>query len=458
MKIIILGAGQVGASTAEILSREDNDITLVDHNAEVVDALGERHDFRAVTGQASSPEVLLDAGVEDVDMLLAVTNSDETNMIACQIAHSLFNTPTKIARVRSTDYLAHPNLFCNGAIPIDVIISPEQVVTDEIMRLIEHPGALQVIDLANGKIRLVGLRAYFGGALVGKELSELANHLPASSSRIAVIYRNENAIIPNGKTVIESDDEVFFIATRDDIRAMMQELRSAEKVGRRVIIAGAGNIGFRLAKSLEETGFRVKLIERDPVRADRVSALLEDTMVLKGDAADEEMLREENIDSTELFCALTNDDEANILSAMLAKELGAHRTMAIVNRAAYIDLIQRDRVDIAISPRLATVSALLSHVRRGDVKAAHSLRRGVAEVIEVVAHGDRSTSKVVGRSLGDIRLPADSTIGALLRSDKLINLDDDSVIEEGDHVVIFVMDKRRIPEVENLFQVSAAFF
>jgi len=458
MKIIILGAGQVGASTAEILSREDNDITLVDHNAEVVDALGERHDFRAVTGQASSPEVLLDAGVEDVDMLLAVTNSDETNMIACQIAHSLFNTPTKIARVRSTDYLAHPNLFCNGAIPIDVIISPEQVVTDEIMRLIEHPGALQVIDLANGKIRLVGLRAYFGGALVGKELSELANHLPASSSRIAVIYRNENAIIPNGKTVIESDDEVFFIATRDDIRAMMQELRSAEKVGRRVIIAGAGNIGFRLAKALEETGFRVKLIERDPVRADRVSALLEDTVVLKGDAADEEMLREENIDSTELFCALTNDDEANILSAMLAKELGARRTMAIVNRAAYIDLIQRDRVDIAISPRLATVSALLSHVRRGDVKAAHSLRRGVAEVIEVVAHGDRSTSKVVGRSLGDIRLPADSTIGALLRSDKLINLDDDSVIEEGDHVVIFVMDKRRIPEVENLFQVSAAFF
>jgi len=458
MKIIILGAGQVGASTAEILSREDNDITLVDHNAEVVDALGERHDFRAVTGQASSPEVLLDAGVEDVDMLLAVTNSDETNMIACQIAHSLFNTPTKIARVRSTDYLAHPNLFCNGAIPIDVIISPEQVVTDEIMRLIEHPGALQVIDLANGKIRLVGLRAYFGGALVGKELSELANHLPASSSRIAVIYRNENAIIPNGKTVIESDDEVFFIATRDDIRAMMQELRSAEKVGRRVIIAGAGNIGFRLAKSLEETGFRVKLIERDPVRADRVSALLEDTMVLKGDAADEELLQEENIDSTELFCALTNDDEANILSAMLAKELGARRTMAIVNRAAYIDLIQRDRVDIAISPRLATVSALLSHVRRGDVKAAHSLRRGVAEVIEVVAHGDRSTSKVVGRALGDIRLPADSTIGALLRSDKLINLDDDSVIEEGDHVVIFVMDKRRIPEVENLFQVSAAFF
>ncbi|MDD9874131.1 MAG: Trk system potassium transporter TrkA [Gammaproteobacteria bacterium] len=458
MKIIILGAGQVGASTAEVLSREENDITLVDHHTEVLDTLQDRLDIRIIHGQASSPEVLLQAGVEDADMLLAVTNSDETNMIACQIAHSLFNTPTKIARVRSPDYLAHPNLFCNGAIPIDVIISPEQVVTDEILRLIEHPGALQVIDFAAGKIRLVGLRAYYGGALVGHELSELANHLPTISTRIAAIYRHDRAIIPNGKTVIEADDEVFFIATRDDIRAVMQELRSLQEVGKRVIIAGAGNIGFRLAQSLEETGFQVKLIERDAARARRVSEQLEDTVVLQGDAADEELLRQENIDAMELFCALTNEDEANILSAMLAKRLGARRAMAIVNRSAYIDLIQSSVLDIAISPRLATVSALLSHVRRGDVKAAHSLRRGVAEVIEVVAHGDRSTSKIVGRPLRDVKLPPDATIGAVRRDDKLLALDGDSVIEEGDHVVIFVIDKRQIPAVENLFQVSAVFF
>jgi len=458
MKIIILGAGQVGASTAEVLSREENDITLVDHHTEVLDTLQDRLDIRIIHGQASSPEVLLQAGVEDADMLLAVTNSDETNMIACQIAHSLFNTPTKIARVRSPDYLAHPNLFCNGAIPIDVIISPEQVVTDEILRLIEHPGALQVIDFAAGKIRLVGLRAYYGGALVGHELSELANHLPTISTRIAAIYRHDRAIIPNGKTVIEADDEVFFIATRDDIRAVMQELRSLQEVGKRVIIAGAGNIGFRLAQSLEETGFQVKLIERDAARARRVSEQLEDTVVLQGDAADEELLRQENIDAMELFCALTNEDEANILSAMLAKRLGARRAMAIVNRSAYIDLIQSSVLDIAISPRLATVSALLSHVRRGDVKAAHSLRRGVAEVIEVVAHGDRSTSKIVGRPLRDVKLPPDATIGAVMRDDKLLALDGDSVIEEGDHVVIFVIDKRQIPAVENLFQVSAVFF
>lgn len=458
MKIIILGAGQVGASTAEILSREDNDITLVDHDPKVLEGLQDRLDIRTVTGQASSPEVLLRAGVEDVDLVLAVTDSDEINMIACQIAHSLFNTPTKIARVRASAYLDHPALFCKESIPIDVIISPEQVVTDQIQRLIEYPGALQVIDFAGGKIRLVGLRAYHGGALVGQELRELENHLPSVSTRVAAIYRRESAIIPTGKTVIESDDEVFFIATKDDIRKVMQELRSTEEVGKRIIIAGAGNIGVRLAQSLEQTGFQVKLIERNAARAQAVSEKLENTVVLQGDAADEELLRQENIDSMELFCSLTNEDEANILSAMLAKRLGARRTMAIINRAAYVDLIESSVLDIAISPRLATVSALLSHVRRGDVKAAHSLRRGVAEVIEAVVHGDRNTSKLVGRKLKDIKLPEDATIGAIMRDDKLIRLDHECMIAEGDHVIVFVIDKRGIPDVEKLFQVSATFF
>ena len=458
MKIIILGAGQVGASTAEILSREDNDITLVDLNARLLAALQDRLDIRTVCGQAASPEVLLRAGVEDVDMLLAVTDSDEINMIACQIAHSLFNTPTKIARVRSPDYLNHPDLFCHDSIPIDVIISPEQVVSEQIRRLIEHPGALQVIDFADGKIRLVGLRAYKDGALVGHELRDLATHLPSVQTRVAAIYRDERAIIPSGDTVIQVDDEVFFIATVDNIRTVMQELRSTEEVGKRVMIAGAGNIGFRLAQSLEQSGFQVKLIERDAKRAEQVSEKLETSVVLHGDAADEGLLREENIDAMELFCALTNEDEANILSAMLAKRLGARRAMAIVNRTAYIDLIESSVLDIAVSPRLATVSALLSHVRRGDVQAAHSLRRGVAEVIEAVAHGDRNTSKIVGRKLRDINLPEGATIGAIMRDDKLASLDDDGVIEEHDHVIIFVIDKRRIPDVEKLFQVSPAFF
>ena len=458
MKIIILGSGQVGSSIAEILSKEENDITVVDRNRKILDTIQDRMDIRTIQGDASSPEVLRQAGAGDVDLILAVTNSDEVNMVACQVAHSLFKTPTKIARVRSSDYLDHPELFCKESIPIDVIISPEQIVTDQIHRLIEHPGALQVIDFAQGKIRLVGLRAYYGGALVGHELKDLKDHLPLVKVRVAAIYRQNRAIIPTGKTTIEADDEVFFIATQEDIRTVMQELRSSEEIGKKIILAGAGNIGFRLAQSLESSGYQVKLIERDPERARSVSEKLENTVVLQGDAADEELLRQENIDSMELFCSLTNEDEANILSAMLAKRLGARRAMAVVNRSAYIDLIESSVLDIAISPRLSTVSALLSHVRRGDVVAAYSLRRGVAEAIEAVAHGDRKTSKIVGRKLAEIKLPEGATIGAIMRDDELITLDDDAVVEDGDHVIIFVIDKRKISDVERLFQVSATFF
>ena len=458
MKIVILGSGQVGSSIAEILSREENDITVVDRNRKILETMQDRMDIRTVQGDASSPEVLKQAGVDDVDLVLAVTNSDEVNMVACQVAHTLFHTPTKIARVRSADYLNHPELFCKESIPIDVIISPEQILNYQIQRLIEYPGALQVIDFAGGKIRLVGLRAYHGGALVGHELKDLKDHLPSVKTRVAAIYRQNSAIIPTGKTIIEADDEVFFIATQKDIKRVMQELRSIEEVGKKVFIAGAGNIGLRLAQSLETSGYQVKLIERDAERAREVSEQLENTVVLHGDAADEELLRQENIDSMELFCSLTNEDEANILSAMLAKRLGARRAMAIVNRSAYIDLIESSVLDIAISPRLSTVSALLSHVRRGDVVAAHSLRRGVAEAIEAVAHGDRKTSKIVGRTIAEIKLPEGATIGAIMRNDELITLGHDAVIEDGDHVIIFVIDKRRIHDVEKLFQVSATFF
>ncbi len=458
MKIVILGGGQVGSSVAEALSREINDVTVVDHDPGILETMQDRLDIRTVPGVASSPEVLRQAGVADADLVLAVTNSDEVNMVACQVAHTLFRTPTLIARVRSADFLNHREIFCREAIPIDVIISPEQILNDQIQHLIEYPGALQVIDFAKGRIRLVGLKAYYGGALVGHELRDLKGHLPSVKTRVAAIYRQERAIIPTGETIIEADDEVFFLATRQDIKQVMQELRSIEEVGRRVFIAGAGNIGFRLAHSLENRGYQVKLIENNPGRARRVSEELENTVVLQGDAADEELLRQENIGSAEVFCSLTNDDEANILSAMLAKRLGARRAMAIVNRTAYIDLVESSVLDIAISPRLSTVSALLSHVRRGDVVAAHSLRRGVAEAIEAVAHGDRKTSRIVGRKLDGIKLPEGATIGAVMRNDELIRLHRDAVIEEGDHVIIFVIDKRRIPDVEKLFQVSATFF
>ncbi len=456
MKIIILGAGQVGTSVAENLASEANDITIVDTDTEKLQELQDRLDLSTVHGNASHPEVLERAGAADADMVLAVTNSDETNMVACQVAYTLFHTPTKIARVRASEYLSHPELFTQDAMPVDVIISPEQVVTDYVQRLIEHPGALQVLDFAHGLVSLVAVRAYYGGELVGHQLKELRDHMPDNETRVAAIFRRGSAIIPEGSTVIEADDEVFFIAAKKNIRAVMRELRKLEKPVKRVMLAGGGNIGTRLAHALEHK-YQVKLIERNPEHTVQLSEELDRTIVLHGDAADEALLIEENIGDMDVFCALTNDDEANILSAMLAKRLGARKVMSIINRAAYVDLVQSGLVDIAISPKLATIGSLLAHVRRGDVVVVHSLRRGAAEAIEAVAHGDQNSSRVVGRSIEDVRLPKGASIGAIVRGDEVIIVHHDTVIEAEDHIIIFLIDKKLVAEVERLFQVGITF-
>ncbi len=456
MKIIILGAGQVGSSLADNLASEANDITIVDTDGIQLETLQQRLDLRTVQGQASHPEVLRRAGAEDADMLIAVTNSDETNIVACQVAYTLFRTPTKIARVRAQEYIEYPQLFKSEAMPIDVLISPEQLVTDYVFRLIENPGALQVLGFAEGLVQLVAVRAYYGGPLVGHELRTLREHMPGVDTRVAAIYRRGRALTPEGHTVVEADDEVFFIAAKKDIRAVMSELRRQEKPVKRVMIAGGGNIGKRLAKALEGT-YRVKLIDHNASRTQAISEELEQTIVLYGNAADEELLMEENIEQTDVFCALTNDDEANILSAMLAKRLGARKVMALINRAAYVDLVESGDIDIAISPQQATIGSLLTHVRRGDVAAVHSLRRGAAEAIEAVAHGDSRSSKVVGRSVEQIKLPPGSTIGAIVRGEDVIIAHHDTVIEPEDHVILFLTDKRRISDVERLFQVGVTF-
>ncbi|WP_126457045.1 Trk system potassium transporter TrkA [Sulfuriflexus mobilis] len=456
MKIIILGAGQVGSSVAENLVSEANDITVVDTDIQRLQELQDRFDLGTVVGHASHPGVLTRAGAEDADMILAVTNSDETNMIACQVAYTLFHTPTKIARVREVEYLSRPQLFTQEALPIDVLISPEQLVKDYVERLIEYPGALQVLDFADGRVSLVAVKAYYGGPLVGHELRALREHMPKVATRVAAIFRRGRAIIPEGTTVIEADDEVFFIAANKDIRAVMGELRKLDKPCKRVMLAGGGNIGRRLAKSLESK-YQVKLIDHNYDATKRLSEELESTIVLYGDAADEELLLEENIENTDVFCALTNDDEANILSAMLAKRMGARKVMALINRAAYVDLVQSGIIDIAISPQQATIGSLLAHVRRGDVVVVHSLRRGAAEAIEAIAHGDSHTSKVVGRAVGQIKLPKGTTIGAIVRGEEVIIVHHDTVIEEDDHVILFLVDKSRIAEVEKLFQVGITF-
>ncbi|MEE8428533.1 MAG: Trk system potassium transporter TrkA, partial [Gammaproteobacteria bacterium] len=365
MKIIILGAGQVGASVAQNLASEANDITVVDTNARRVTELQDRLDIRAVVGHAAHPDVLKQAGADDADMVIAVTNSDETNMIACQVAYTLFHTPTKIARVRASEYLKHEKLFSQESLPIDFRISPEQLVTDYIQRLIEHFGALQVLDFADRKVQLVAVRAYYGGPLVGHELKDLSVHVPGIQARVAAIFRSGKPIIPEGDTIIEAEDEVFFIAAKGNIRAVMSELRRLDKPAKRVMLAGGGNIGIRLAKALEEH-YQVKIIERNPERARMLSEKLSSAIVLLGDAADEDLLLEENIENTDVFCALTNDEEANILSAMLAKRLGARKVMSIINRASYVDLVQSETIDIARSPQQATIGSLLTHIRRGD--------------------------------------------------------------------------------------------
>ncbi|MFN3580198.1 MAG: Trk system potassium transporter TrkA [Pseudomonas sp.] len=457
MKIIILGAGQVGGSLAAELASEANDITVVDTDGPRLRDLGDRLDIRTVVGKGSFPTILRQAGADDADMLIAVTSSDETNMIACQVAYTLFRTPTKIARIRESAYLTRGGLFHNEAVPIDVLISPEQAVTTYVKRLIENPGALQVLDFAEGKVQLVAVRAYYGGPLVGQELRFLRQHMPGVDTRVAAIFRKNRPIIPKGDTIIEADDEVFFIAAAHDIRAVMSELRRLEKNYKRVIIAGGGNIGERLAEAIESR-YQVRIIEKNKARADYLSQNLDKTIVLHGSASDQELLVEENIEDVDIFCALTNDDEANIMSSMLAKRLGARKVMALINNPAYVDLVQGGEIDIAISPSQATIGTLLTHVRRGDIVNVYSLRRGAAEAIEAVAHGDSRSSKVVGRRIGEINLPPGTTIGAIVRDDEVLIAHDSTMIESEDHVVLFVIDKKHIRDVERLFQVGLTFF
>jgi trk system potassium uptake protein TrkA len=454
LKIIILGAGQVGTTAAQQLAREQtNDVTVVDTRDEVLRDLQDRLDIRTVSGNAAHPAVLEAAGGSGADLVVALTNSDEVNMIACQIAWTLFRTPTKIARIRSGDYHQRPELFGDNAIPVDLAISPEQLVTEYVERLIRYPGALQVLEFADGRVRLVGMRAVKGGKLVGHQLRELKAHIPDREVRVAAIYRGGRSIKPEGNTTIEEHDEVFFVAARDDMRPMMKELSTEEATARRVVIAGAGNIGFRLARALEDR-VQVKLIERSMDRSRRAAETLRNTLVLTGDAADEELLLEENIDDADVFIAVTNAEEANILSAMLAKKLGARRVMALINKPSYSELMEGGRIDIAISPQTITIGALLEHVRRGDVVRVHSLRRGAAEAMEAIVHADTRESKIAGRRIDEIDLPEGTTIGAIVRGEQVLMAHHDTVIEAEDHVILFLTDRRHVEEVGRLFQAG----
>jgi trk system potassium uptake protein TrkA len=476
MKIIILGAGQVGASVAESLVSEANDITVVDSDSARLGFLRDRLDLRTVVGNAAHPSALRQAGLEDADMLIAVTQSDQTNLVACKLAHSLFNVPTRIARLRGADFLNDKSLLSTDNFAVDYALCPEEVITDHIVRLIEFPEALQVLGFGENRVALVAVRAYDGGLLVGQPISEMPKHLPDNvDARIAAIYRRDRAITPTGNTVIEDGDEVFVLAADEHIRTVMRELRRMMRPVHSVMIAGGGNIGLRVAQTLEGD-YSVKVIESQRPRAELIAGMLSSGLVLAGDATDEDLLEKEGIEDMDLFLALTNDDEDNIMAASLAKRMGAKRVVALINRRAYADLVQGGPIDIAISPAQVSIGSLLARVRRGDVAQVHSLRRGAAEALEMVVHGDGKSSRVVGRRIGDLPPIPGAIIAAIVRDfDKsedvlyggdhlerrqghVVIAHKDVVIRPGDHVIIFCLNKKVVRKVEKLFAVGFHFF
>ncbi len=457
MKVILLGAGQVGASLAENLALENNDVTLVDINEERLQVLQEQYDIRTIQGFCSYPSVLRRAGAENADMVVAVTDNDEANMVACQVAYSIFKTPIKIARIRSPQYFARKELYGTDDLPIDVFILPEELVTTNVERLISYPGALQVLDFAKGKVKMAAIKPYYGGPLLGKSIGRINEQFPKIQARIVAIYRNDHAIPFDKSTVIEIGDEVFFVAAEKYMPEIMVSLRRVNEPYKRIIIAGGGDIGLNLANALQKD-YQVKIIERNRQRCEYLARQLDNVLVLNGESSDRELLITENIESVDVFCAVTNDDEVNIISSLQAKRLGVRQVMSLINRTAYIDLIEGGPINIAISPHQATASAILTYMRRGDIINVYSLRRGAAEAIEIVAHGDQKTSKVVGRTFGQLKLPPGTKVGMVVRKDEVILPTKDLVIEADDHIILFASDKKYVRDVEKLFQVSAGFF
>ena len=465
MKIVILGAGRVGESVAESLVSERNDITVIDTDPARLASLQDRLDLRGVVGNGIQPSVLQQAGIEDADMLIACAPMDETNLVVCKIAHDLFNVPTRIARIRSPEFETGTALLDVQGFSVNEIICPEQSVTAYVRKLVQYPEALQVLEFADGRVSLIAVRAVAGGVLVQHSLAEIPQLMPDAQMRIVAIYRQDKAVAElEGHTRIEPGDEVFVLAATEQIRTVLGTLRKMDRPVKRLMIAGGGKVGLRLAREIQGQ-YQLKIIEANPQRCDYLATQLAgDVLVLKGDSTDEDLMADENVSEMDLFLALTSDDEDNIMASLLAKRLGARRVFALINRRAYADLVQGTQIDIAISPAQAVIGELLAHVRRGDVVAVHSLRRGAAEALEVVVRGDRKTCKVAGRRIDEIGLPAGAQIGAIVRTihdaedyTKVIIPHHDTVIQPEDHVIVFVPRKRMVRDIEKLFQVSATY-
>jgi trk system potassium uptake protein TrkA len=474
VNIVILGAGRVGESVAESLVSERNDITVIDTDPARLHQLQDRLDLRGVPGNGIQPSVLEDAGIGDADLFIACAPMDETNLVACKVAHDRFNVPTTIARLRSPEFEdGSPLMDKATGFAVDRVICPEESVTRYIGKLVEHPQALQVLEFAHGLVSLAAVRAVAGGPLVRHSLAEIPALVPGAQMRIVAIYRQDQALTAlDGRTRIEPGDEVFVLAATQDIVTVLAALRERDHPVKRLMIAGGGKVGLRLARQLKDN-LQVKIIETNRQRCDYLASQLpSEVLVLHGDSTDEELMGDENVQDMDLFVALTSDDEDNILACLLAKKMGARRVLALINRKAYAELVQGTQIDIAISPSQAVIGELLAYVRRGDVEAVHSLRRGAAEALEGIVRGDRKTCRLAGRRVEEVGLPAGAQVGAIVRGlhrpdgseagddakPQVLMAHHDTVIEPNDHVIVFVPNKRMVRQVEKLFQVSATFF
>jgi trk system potassium uptake protein TrkA len=457
MKIIILGAGQVGGSLAETLIAENHDITLVDLDEHRLQYFADRLDIHTLRGHCSYPGVLRQAGADNADMLVAVTDNDEANIVACQVAYTLFNVPVKMARIRSRHYFVRKELFALDHIPIDVIVSPEIIVTRLITELLVFIGALRVLDFAEGKVKIFTIRPYYGGALIGKTLAQVYEYLSPLTFQIAAIYRDHIPIDLSEDTEIEVGDTIMIASETDYVNKIIAAFRREEAPLRNIMIVGGGNIGGSLARVLQDD-YEVKLIDHNRGTCDRLSNSLRNVTVLCGDGNDSALLRDENIENIDAFLALTNDDEANIIAAIQAKQMGVRQTFSLINRTDYFDIIESSAINVRLSPPLATLGSILTHVRRGDIKAVYSVNRGLGEVIEAVIHGDRKTSKLVSRCIDNIKLPKEVEVVGVIRDEQYLRPRPDLVICADDHVIFYVKDKRKVSDFENLLQVSSGFF
>lgn len=457
MKIVIVGAGRVGGSLAERLIGEDNDVVLVDKDSSVLQALQANLDIGAVVGLGADPDTLIRAGGDSADMIIAVTDLDETNMIVCQIAYTIFQTPTKIARIRSQSIVGHSELFQKVAVPIDVCISPEQLVADYIKQLIDYPGVLQILDFAEGQAQFIVLRLDKGSSLVGQSVREWYQVLSDIPMRVIALYRDNQSLMVDDTTTILAGDEVGILTVPKHVRDIIAIVGKKQTAYAYVLIAGGGNVGGRLSKCLESK-YQVKVVEQQADRANALAAELEYGLVLHGDASDRDLLYHENVERVDVFCAVTNDDEANIMSSIQAKRLGAKHTITLINRSSYVELVDGQAVDLAIAPQHITIGHILKYIRHGDIANVYSVHRGAAEVIELVVHGDEQTSQVVNRTLAELHLPTGIVIGAVVRDDQVWLAEPSLRIAAADHVIIFLSEKKQLAKLERLFQVKLYYF